>query len=189
MFLGLATAWYSAGDYDKAASYFFKATDLDPKDSGPYLFLGKIEARTIKESPGYQARMARFAELHPDNALANYYHAVSLNNSDSHVYLKKAISLDPHLGVAHLHLGILLANDGKYPEAIVAYQKALEVTPDLDEAHYRLAEAYRVTGQTDLAKKEMSTYQTNLQRSAERIEKERREVQRFVIDLKNQTHQ
>ena len=62
----------------KAAEWFFKAADLNPNDPNPYLFLGKIQSREITESAGYRERLARFANLTPESALANYYYAVSL---------------------------------------------------------------------------------------------------------------
>jgi tetratricopeptide (TPR) repeat protein len=186
MMLGLATAWYSAGSYEKAAQWFFKAVDLDPSDPNPYGFLGKVEAKAIIELPGYQERMARFAKLQPDNALANYYYAVSLCNQRSYAkaraLLDKAVTLDPRLGLAYLRLGII---EHSYPAAIHAYQKALEVNPDLEEAHYRLSEAYRLSGDSVRAKQEMAAYNELSKESNEKIERERRETQRFVVALRN----
>jgi tetratricopeptide (TPR) repeat protein len=184
MMLGLATAWYSAGSYEKAAQWFFKATDVDPKDPNPYLFLGKVQSREITESAGYRERLARFASLQPDNALANYYYAVSL--SDQHDYVKarrlldRAVTLDPHLGIAYLQLGII-------DHSIRDYRKALEADPALAEAHYRLSEAYRLTGDTAKAKEEMAAYAKLSKESNESAERERREIQRFVVALRSTT--
>jgi tetratricopeptide (TPR) repeat protein len=182
MMLGLASAWYSAGQYEKAAEWFFKAADVDPSDPNPYLFLGKLQAREITESAGYRERLARFAKLAPDNALANYYYAVSLCNQHDYTnargLLKKAVSLDPHLGEAHLQLGIL-------DHSIEDFKKAIEASPELAEAHYRLAEAYRLGGETLKAKEEMAAYQRLSKESAAAVERERREMQRFVVALRN----
>jgi tetratricopeptide (TPR) repeat protein len=184
MMLGLATAWYSAGSYEKAAQWFFKAADVDPNDPNPYLFLGKVQSREITESAGYRERLARFAKLQSDNALANYYYAVSL--CDQHDYVKarklleKAVTLDPHLGLAYLQLGIIKHN-------LQDYQKAIEASPELEEAHYRLSEAYRLSGDAAKAKQEMVIYSQLSKQSAEKAELERREMQRFVVALRNST--
>jgi tetratricopeptide (TPR) repeat protein len=155
MLLGLASAHYSAASYDESARWFYKATDLSPNDPQPYLFLGKVQARQITESSGFKERMARFAKLAPNNALANYYCGTTLSGDKARRLLEKAIKLDPQLAPAHLRLGIIAARAGNYPEAIHAYRSALEADPDLAEAHYRLSEAYRLTGDLAKAKEEL----------------------------------
>ena len=184
MMLGLATAWYSAGSYEKAAQWFFRATDVDPNDPNPYFFLGKVQSREITESPGYRERLARFARLQPDNPLANYYYAVSLSNQHDYVkarrLLDRAVTLDPQLGIAYLQLGII-------NHSIKDYQKALDTDPALAEAHYRLSEAYRLSGDTAKAKEEMAAYTKLSKESNESAERERREIQRFVVALRSTT--
>jgi tetratricopeptide (TPR) repeat protein len=188
MMLGLGTAWYSAGSYEKAAQWFFKAADMDPKDPNPYLFLGQTEARAVTELPGYEERLARFAKLQPENSLANYYYAVSLCNQHSYVkarrLLEKALTLDPHFGLAYLQLGII---EHDHREAIHDYEQAIAANPELEEAHYRLSQAYRLGGDPAKARQEMVIYHRLSKQSAENVEKERREMQRFVVSLKGQT--
>ena len=198
MLLGLATAWYAAGSNEQAAQCFFKAADLNPSDPNPYLFLSQVQSRQITESAGYLERLARFARLHPRNALANYYYAVTLWNrrrspddfeasEKARNLLQKALALDPHLGPAYLQLGILDADERKYPEAILAYQEAISASPNLEEAHYRLSEAYRITGNRLEAEQELALYNRLSKQSAEEVERERREVQQFVIALRSQS--
>lgn len=188
MTLGVATAYYDAGDYEQAAKWFFKAADIDPSNPTPYLFLGKVQTEAITQSTGYRQRMERFARLQPNNALANYYYALCLwnstHNSQPKFWLKKALTLDPHLGLAYLQLGIVDDSEQKHSEAIAAYRKAVDAAPDLEEAHYRLAEAYRITGDTPNSEKELATYRKLSKSSAEKVERERREIQQFVIALK-----
>lgn len=197
MMLGLATAWYSAGCYEQAAQYFFKAADLAPGDPTPYLFLSKVQRPEITESSGYVDRLARFLKLRPDNALANYYYAVAIWNHSPNLedsktphkaqdLLKKAIRLDPHLGPAYLQLGVIYAGERHVPEAILAYRNALVATPDLEEAHYRLSEAYRLTGDLAKAQQELATYNQLSKDSAQEIERERRNLQQFVVNMRGQ---
>ncbi len=198
MLLGFATARYAAGNYDDAAECFFKAVDLAPADPNPYLFLGKVQSREITESAAYQERMARFAKLQPESALANYYFALTLWNryrgpEDSktltqvHDLLRKAIALDPRLTPAYLQLGIVYASERKYSDAIHAYKQAVDLNPDFEEAHYRLSEAYRLTGDSALAAQELAAYNRFSKQSAEKLERERRDVQQFVIALHDQS--
>ena len=197
MLLALATAWYAAGSYQQAAQCFFQAADIDQCDPDPYLFLSKVQAREITQSPGYEERLARFARLQPNNPLANYYYAVTVWDRrrgpedlealrKERDLLARAITLNPHLGPAYLQLGTVHAAEGNYSEAIRNYRNAIKEGPDLEEAHYRLAEAYRVTGDTAKAKQELAVYNQRSKQSADRLERERRDVQQFVLALRSQ---
>jgi len=185
--LGLAVALYSRGSYDQAAQRFFEAADLDPSDPAPYLFLGKVSSGAITGSDGYAERMERFARLHPDNAWANYYYAATLTRTSGKVrtLLEKAVRLDPKLGEAFLLLGIIYADDGKLTKAISAYQSAIEASPRLEETHYRLAMAYRKSGDTEKEQQELEIYQQISRRSAQEFERERSEIQQFVFEMKH----
>jgi tetratricopeptide (TPR) repeat protein len=186
--LGLAVALYSRGSYDRAAPLFFEATDLNPSDPEPYLFLGKISNGPIMASSGFSERLERFAHLHPESALANYYYAASLTRTSpqARALLEKAVRLDPKLGDAFQLLGSVYADEGNLPKAISAYQSAIAASPQLEEAHYRLAMAYRKTGETDKARKELEIYKELSQQSAQKFERERAEIQQFVFELKHQ---
>ena len=195
LLLGLSVATYSRGLNDQANHLFLEACDLDPKDPTPYLFLGRLQESEKVEPPGWTERLKRFVSLHPENALAHYYYAVSLakqpgqlqaNSAAIEAELKRAIELDPHLGSAYLQLGILYSGRKEFPEAIGAFQKAIEVTPLPDEAHYRLAEVYRQTGEAEKARKEIEIFNKISQQKAEAAERERREIQQFVYTLKDQ---
>ncbi len=195
--LGLAVAFYSRGSYDEAAQRFFEAADLNPRDPAPYLFLGKVSSGAITESNGFDQRLERFARLHPENAWANYYYAASLwkhwKGADDHAtlarvqtLLEKAVRLDSHLGVAFLQLGVVFAEQNNLPRAISSYQSAIQASPPMEEAHYRLALAYRKTGQPAKAQKEIELYQQLSQESEQALERQRAEIQQFVFGLKHQ---
>lgn len=185
--LGLAVALYSRGSYDQAAQRFFEAADLNPADPAPYLFLGKVSSGAITESSGFARRMERFARLQPENAWANYYYAATLPRTSpkARALLQKAVHLDPKLGDAFLLLGTAYADEGNLPKAISAYRSAAAANPLLEQAHYRLALAYRKLGQTAQANKEFDIYQQLSQQSARSLEQERAEIQQFVFELKH----
>ena len=193
--LGLAVALYSRGSYDQAERRFFEAVDMNPTDPAPYLFLGKLTGGPVAESDGFAERVERFAKLQPDNAWANYYYAASLwkhrrpedvvTPAKVQALLEKAVRLDPKHGDAFLLLGIVYAEGGNWPKAISAYQSAASGSPEIEETHYRLAMAYRKTGETAQAQKEIELYQELRKQSAEKLERERSEVQQFVFEMKH----
>ncbi len=194
MLLGLAVAFFANGSYDHAARRFFDASDLNPSDPGPYLFLAKVQSTAITESDGYVERMARFAKLEPGNAWANYYYAASLWKKKGaadpetialvETLLQKSLSLDPNLAAARLELGIVAEDQKHFPEALASFRRAIALDPRMEEAHYRLAQAYVRTGETQKAQKEFEIHHQLVQESSEQVERERREIQQFVIELR-----
>jgi tetratricopeptide (TPR) repeat protein len=189
MLLGLAVAQYSKGSYDEAADRFFEATDLDPSAPAPYLFLGKTQNSTIGASDAYLSKMTRFNTLQPSNALGCYYRAVSswkhkASAAEVQALLEKALHLDPTLASARLELGIILADQKQFPEAVAAFEKAIEIDRRLEEAYYRLAQVYLRTGESAKAQKEFELHHQLVKESSAQVERERREVQQFVIELR-----
>ena len=196
MLVGLGAAWYSLGSYDQAAKSFCDASDLNPDDPNPYLFMGKMQAADNMQSPAIAERLARFAALQPENAMANYYFAVSLwqrrkspddfeaaNQVKS--LLEKAVHLDPKLGLAYLQLGIVYAEQKDLPKAISTYRQAIDADPRLEQAHYRLAQAYRQAGDTAKAHAEMQLYEEISQEHMHEIDRRRHELQQFVYQLRD----
>jgi tetratricopeptide (TPR) repeat protein len=192
MLIGLGVAWYARGSYEPASGYLVKAADLAPGDSAAYLFMGRMLSGETAPSAETMERLARFARLAPANALANYYYAVSLGKQSAGAVddarfaqieqlLRKASELDPKLGVAELQLGILYAQRGDDTRAVTAYKKAIEVAPELEEAHYRLAMSYKKMGDEANAQKELVLREQLAKQAAEQAERERGEIQDFVI--------
>ncbi len=63
----------------------------------------------------------------------------------------QAITLDPYNPNLRIILGGIYYAQGKFPEAIEVFKSAVNVKPDLANAHYNLAITYRDNKQTDLA--------------------------------------
>jgi tetratricopeptide (TPR) repeat protein len=196
MLVGLGAAWFARGDVDQAAKRVCTASDLNPDDSMPYLFLGKMQAAETTPPPDLVEKLHRFATLQPENAEANYYYAVGLwkrraNPPDANVatqvesLLNKAIRLDPKYSAAYLQLGIVDAEQRDLQRAIANYQRAIQVAPQMEEAHYRLAQAYRQIGEVGKAKAELQIYDQMSKESAENSERERHEIRQFVYTLRD----
>jgi tetratricopeptide (TPR) repeat protein len=198
MLTGLGAAFYSLGSYDLAVNRVCDASDLDPKNPAPYLFLGKMQAAENESNPVVTERLARFANLQPENPLANYYYAVSLwqsrkspddvaNVNQMKSLLEKAVRLDPKLGLAYLQLGILYSEQKDFSKAISAYNEAIQATPDLEQAHYRLSQTYRQAGEADKARAELEIYQKISAEKSQQGERQRHEIQQFVYQLRDRS--
>jgi tetratricopeptide (TPR) repeat protein len=162
----------------------------------PYLFLGKMQAAETTPPPDLVEKLHRFVTLQPENAEANYYYAVGLwkrraNPPGAKVamqvesLLNKAIRLDPKYSAAYLQLGIVHAEKRDFERAIANYQRAIQAAPQMEEAHYRLAQAYRQIGEADKAKAELQIYDQMSKESAENSERERHEIRQFVYTLRD----
>jgi tetratricopeptide (TPR) repeat protein len=195
MLVALGVAWYSNGSYDQAAHRLCEASDLNPADPEPYLFLGKIQSVETNQSECSAERLKRFVKQQPENALANYYYGVNLwkrrkgpddaeNPAQAESQLKRAVQLDPTLGVGYLQLGILYAERKDFARAISSYESAVQASPQLEEAHYRLAQAYKRTGEKVKAEQELRVYNQMSKSKDEEVERERRESRQFVYTLR-----
>jgi tetratricopeptide (TPR) repeat protein len=133
MLIGLGVASFARGSADQAIEKICEASNLNPNDSTPYLFLGKIETAETLPSVKVIDALHRFVTLRPDDAEANYYYAVGLwrrrstqDMAQVKSLLNKAIALDPQFGPAYLQLGVLYSEGGDYRKAIFHYQRAIE---------------------------------------------------------------
>jgi tetratricopeptide (TPR) repeat protein len=191
LLIGLGMALYSRGNYEESIKYLLAAADLNPADARCYIFLSKAYLSSPNQADDVIQRFKRYAELQPANALAQYYYAMGLwkgkRAEDSSVdlqvvqsLLQKSIALDGSLAEAHLQLGILYADKHEYAKSFPEYKRALELNPDLPDAHYRLGQYYVRTGEKDQAQKEFEVFQKLKSEHMAAIDKERAEVQQFV---------
>lgn len=197
MLAGLGASWYALGSYDQAAQRLCEASDLNPDDPDPYLFLGKMQSAESVQSEAVVERLRRFVRLQPQNAFAHYYFALSLwkrrkspddtqDLAQVKSLLEKAVHLDPKFGLAYLQLGVLYSERKDLSDAISSYQQAVQATPRLEEAHYRLAQAYRQGGDAAKAQAELQLYTQISKREEDALERQRHEVQQFVYQLRDQ---
>lgn len=195
MLIGLGAASFARGSYNQAVERICQASDLNPNDPSPYIFLGKMQAAENVSSSKLLDRLRRFVTTQPQNAQANYFYAVALwkqnrgrNTSDPQIatLLSNTTRLDPNFAPAQLQLGILKSEQGDQSSAITHYSRTIEIDPENQEAHFRLSQAYRKQGQTERAKKELQIYQELSKKSAEQVDRERREIPQFVYTLRSQ---
>jgi tetratricopeptide (TPR) repeat protein len=196
MLAGLGASLYAAGMYDEAAAKLCAASDLKLSDSAPYLFLARMEQASSQPLPCVEQKMRRFVNNQPDNAQANYYLAVALlkradrsrtdaRSQEAGSLLHKTISLDPKFAEAYVEQGALQVAHGDLAGAETQYAKAIESNPNLPDAHFRLGQLYRRTGADSKAREEFQKYEQLQKAQSAQVEQQRRELQQFVIVLKD----
>jgi len=197
MLTALGTALFAGALYDEAAASLCAASDLNPADPEPYLFMGRIEMASPKPLACVQPRLARFVQQQPANALANYLYAMAIWKRQEQTpdpsalqqvetLLTKAVAIDAKCADAYLQLGVLYSSQRNPEKAIGFYTKAIEADPQLGEAHYRLGVAYDRTGLPEKAKQEFQLHDEIEKSQAAAVERQRREVKQFLVVLEGQ---
>jgi tetratricopeptide (TPR) repeat protein len=191
MLAGLGVSWYARGSDKLAVEHLCQASDVNPDDPNPYLFLGKIQSVETAQSTCMMEKLGRFVLLQPENAQGNYYYALGLltrNNADDLAHaeslLEKAVHLDPKLAAAYLQLGVLYSQRGDSSKAVSAFLEAIAANPGLVAAHYRLAQAYSQNGEKSKAQAELQIYDQLSKKTAEEADRQRREIRQFVYTLR-----
>ena len=158
--VGLGIAQYARGQYEDAVKSFCQAADLAPSDPRPYQFLGEMYG----VAPGLGQRGHRPPGSVRQGAAAKRAGAVPLRDEPlersatgiadlptcggSRRCSDRRSTLDRKLAKGFFELGMLLSEQQRYKEAIQELRRAIQLEPDLTQAHYRLAQAYQRTGQT-----------------------------------------
>jgi len=117
--IGLGMAYYSLGKYDDAVKSLLRAADLNPSDPRAYPFLSRAFDSSPSQAEAVITRFRRYTELQPNNALAIYYYAMSL--------WKGKRAEDPNLDLSQIE---------------TLLKKAIELSPNLAEAHQQLGNLY-----------------------------------------------
>jgi tetratricopeptide (TPR) repeat protein len=200
MLTALGASLFAAALYDEAALRLCDASDLNPTDPEPYIFMGKIEKEAPTPLPCVEQKLARFLQMQPNSPVANYLYAMAFWKGQEQradplalhqveMLLKKAVKIDPNCVDAYLQLGILYSSQHDYEKSIGFYTKAIEVDPQSGEAHYRLGVAYDRTGEPKKAEREFQLHDEIEKQKAAEVERQRREIKQFLIVLQGQPAQ
>jgi tetratricopeptide (TPR) repeat protein len=192
MLTALGAALFAGALYDEAALRLCDASDLNPADPEPYLFMGKIEVAAPNPLACVEQKLARFVAQQPGNALANYFYAMALlkqrgqsldpkSSEKVEAMLTKAVTLDARCADAYLELGILSFSRREYEKAIGFYTSAIQANPQLSAAHYRLGVAYDRIGERAKASQEFQLHDEIEKQLAAAVERQRREVKQFLV--------
>jgi tetratricopeptide (TPR) repeat protein len=191
LMIGLGMALSARGKYEDAIQSLLKAADLDPADPRCYRFLSHAYDLSANQSEDVVQRFRRYSELQPRDAMAQFYYAMSLlkgkapeeSSPEFHLVeslLQKSIALDGTFAEAHLRLGNLYADQHNYAKSFPEYERAVELNPNLPDAHYRLGQYYVHAGRKDLAQQEFDAYQRLRAEYLAGLDKEGAEVKQFV---------
>lgn len=145
-------------DTPGAIEMFRKAVKAKPDQPNAHFGLGYL----LWTQKQYAEAIAEFkAELanDPNHAQSLLYLAdshVQANQYDgAKPLLEQAIKIEPSLGLAHLDLGIIAANEGRDAEALREFLTAEKLNPEDVNVHWRLGRLYRAMGRKEESKAEL----------------------------------
>ena len=151
------------GRYQESAAEYRKAIEKNPRALDLHFRLGRV---ILIESHGAEslenARREFEAELalNSGDAAAEYEVGqilIAQSKREAGVgHLERALSLRPDFAEALVAVGRARLEDKHYPEAISLLNRAIQLQPRSEAAHYSLMMAYRNSGDTEAAKREKS---------------------------------
>ena len=136
-------------DRPGAIEQFRAAVQADPKMPDVHFGLGYLLWGQLKFDDAAKELQAELTN-NPNHAQALTYLAdchIQLNNPDAAFpLLKKAVSLDPKIELAHVDLGVLYADAGKNDDALRELKRAEQLEPTDQNVHWRLGRFYKSIG-------------------------------------------
>jgi tetratricopeptide (TPR) repeat protein len=147
-----AVAWYNlgmaysrTGEYEKAIDAFEYAYIIDKHFEVAYRDCGDLCFELGRHRQALKTYLEAYDVFGPDtDLLANIGQSlIHLNkNKTARKYLTKALQLDPYNDELHYYVGISFSREGRWLNAINAYQRALNLDDSREEYYAGLAEAY-----------------------------------------------
>ena len=145
-------------DTPAAIEMFRKVVKAKPNQPNAHFGLGYLlwtQKQYTEATSEFRAELA----LDPNHVQSMLYAADSQIQTnqygDAASLLKQAVKLEPSLGLAHLDLGIIAANEGRNEEALREFLIAEKLTPEDVNVHWRLGRLYRAMGKKEEAKVEL----------------------------------
>lgn len=89
-------------------------------------------------------------------------------------YLSRALAIQPGLADAQVDMAKAYRRQGKIAEGVKLLQAVVASDPDQQDAHYLLFSLYKDQGQTELARKELATFEQLKRKAADQEQKRMR---------------
>jgi tetratricopeptide (TPR) repeat protein/predicted Ser/Thr protein kinase len=167
----LAELYNTTGKGDAAVQEAKHALQLDPADWGSYMELG-LSGYQVANYQAAADNWEKALKLEPNNApalrnLGAAYHGLN-RDDDAAAALQRALEIKPNSSVYN-NLGTIRFYQGRYQDAVPAFEKGIALGANNSEMWGSLADAYRwAPGHSEKAK---GAYQTAIRMVREEISK------------------
>ena len=167
--LALGVAYFGGGHEQESMEVFLATAQNFPDDLLSLYFLGLAADTTQKDLIEAQTLAEAYSHRHPEQYWPLYFlgHRAYLAARASgpeegftraRELLSRSIALRDDDPDALLDLGNVDAHFRAWRQAAQEYQKAIQLKPDLAEAHFHLSQAYSELGDPERARVEMETH-------------------------------
>jgi Tfp pilus assembly protein PilF len=152
------------GDNANAIANYREAIKLNPKLPGLHTELGDLlfhsDDTNLKSQAEAELRAGLAANPKDEQAelMLGMIAEKRGDNNAAYEDYSRAMALNPNDGDACTELAKLLVTMNQPQKAMEMFEKATEIDPTNDVAHYRLATLYRQAGKTDEAKQQVALY-------------------------------
>lgn len=150
--------YFQINDFDRAIEDYNEALQLNDNTDAAYYGRGLALGRQgfIRDAIN---DLTIYIKRHPQHSLAYTKRGVRYLWLGESVLaqrdLLKAIELDPNNAEAHDDLGVVLAQQKHYKQAITHFNRAVEIENNYQKAYHNLAMAYYLVGMDALALKQV----------------------------------
>jgi tetratricopeptide (TPR) repeat protein len=185
--VGLGAALFGAAQYGKAVPVFADLLAHNPNNAMYAELLGISCNAPLRISDPRCLQLVAYAKGHPADAKAATYAATLLlatgeekNVESAKHLLQHAIRADPSLPEAQFQMGMILQDQTDWEGSIPWLERAVKLKPELAQAHYRLALAYRRVGRQKDEQAEIALYKKFAGQEQAEMTRRLNEVTRFA---------
>jgi tetratricopeptide (TPR) repeat protein len=147
--------------YDEAVAEYTKAIEMNPQAPDLHFRLGRallLAGHNLESLAKAAAAFRDELKLNPEDGACEFQLGqiaqVEGKKPEAKAHFEKALQLSPQFVQAMIALGKMETLDKHYERALGLLNKAIELQPGNETAHYALLTAYRDAGQMDKAKEE-----------------------------------
>ncbi len=154
--LALGVAQYGQRRFDEAIDSFLKTIALDPSIEQPYVFLGRMLDQAGPRLAEITKRYQAWSAKQPANYLTSFLLAKASSAGGAEPIeieklLRRSIRLKSDFWESHFELGLALAKQRKFPEAVAELARSAALNPQEALPHYHLARVYDRLGEAEKA--------------------------------------
>lgn len=153
------------GDFTGAVAQYRKALEIEPRLPGANRALGVALMNSANDEDTRREAERHFEQelaMNPSDALSEYQLGelmwVGNRPSDALTHFRRAIELQPAFPDAMIAAGKALISMDKGSEAVPLLEKAAALDPFNEVARYRLAQAFKKTGDSRRAEQELAEF-------------------------------
>ena len=140
------------GAHDEIRKAAFKAMELDPNLAEAHAAVGAVSVDDWEWERAEQA-YRKAIEINPDSQDTCHCYAALLSilgrHAESVALMQHSAKVNPLLSASYANLGGRLYEARRYPEAMVALSRALEMEPENVSGHFYLAHVYLAIGRPE----------------------------------------